>query len=471
MCGIIGVVSDGKEPISYLLINGLNIIQHRGQDSTGIYTLDKGIFHSHKGIGLVNDVYNKDNIKHLSGNMGIGHVRYATDGNISLEEAQPLYTNSPYGISLTHNGKLTNVAELIKILIQNKRHINTNSDSEILLNIFALELDKMNHDDIKQSIFESIKNVMLICKGSFSVILLINGIGMVVFRDSYGIRPIIYGIKKNDNIEKPNYLFASESAVLDNANYSLVCDLKPGECIYINTKHDIFSKILIQDRISPQICLFEYIYFARDDSIIDGISVHNARINMGEELVYKIKSNYSEILNDLHAVMPVPETSRASALHIANILGKPYRDGFIKNAYSTRTLIMPNQTIRKKSLRLKLNTIKGEFFGRNILIVDDSIVRGNTSIQLVQMAKEAGVKKIYFGSLAPPIKYCNLYGIDLQNESDLIAHNKNENEIAEILGVDKVIFNDLENIINCCKLLNPKIEKFETSCFDNIYLE
>jgi len=470
MCGIVGATSNDGEPIASLIINGLNMIQHRGQDSTGIYTLDKDTFHSQKGIGLVNDVYTKDNIQHLTGKMGIGHVRYSTAGSISLEETQPLYINSPYRIALAHNGNLTNIEELRYILQKNNHTINTDSDSELLLNIFSLELQKKNNKlDIKESLFDAIRNVMKICQGSFSALLLIHEVGMIAFRDSYGIRPILYGIKQN-NSDNPNYLFASESVVLDNSNYLLVRDLHPGECIYINPQNELFSKILIQERPSPRICLFEYIYFARADSIMDGILVYQARINMGEKLAYKMKSCHSDIINDIDSVMPVPETSRAAALCVASILEKPFRDGFIKNSYSTRTFIMPEQKIRKKSLRMKFNTIKSEFFGRNVLIIDDSIVRGNTSIQLIQMAREAGAKKVYFGSLAPPIRYRNLYGIDLPNTNDLVAHNKKEDEIAELLGADRVFFNDLECVVNSCKTLNPKIEVFETSCFDNFYL-
>jgi amidophosphoribosyltransferase len=496
MCGIVGIInSNTKEYVSGDLIIGLNMLQHRGQDSTGIYTLNNNIFHSHKNLGLVGQVYNSENLLQLKGNIGIGHVRYSTAGSINMEQTQPLYTSFPYGIALVHNGNITNSENIRKELVLENRHVNSDSDSEVLLNLFANELNNLNNvmknqhiDTEHKYIFEVVKSVFKKCKGGYSVIIIINNVGMVAFRDPYGIRPLSLGTRKNkwnittlggtglygpkDASGENDYIFASENIAIDKT-YSSVRNVLPGECIFINTKYEIYNKVLIDKPIlSP--CLFEYIYFARPDSQIDGILVYEARIRMGMCLGRKIKrlieTKENNDLSNIDVVIPVPETSRSAALYVAQEIAKPFREGFIKNNYISRTFIMPDQESRIKNISLKLNTISSEFIGKNVLIVDDSIVRGNTSKQLVQLARESGAKKIYFASLAPPVKYSNKYGIAIPTKKELIAYKKTDIEIAETLGADFVIYNDLENVIEICKELNPKIDSFETSCFDGKYV-
>ena len=503
MCGIIGIInSNTKEYVSSDLVLGLNMLQHRGQDSTGIYTLHNNIFHSHKNLGLVGQVYNAENIHQLKGNVGIGHVRYSTAGSINMEQTQPLYTSFPYGVAVVHNGNITNSEDIRKDLVLENRHINSDSDSEVLLNLFANELNNVNYlmknqhiDTEPEHIFEVIKRVFTKCKGGYSVIIIINNVGTIAFRDPYGIRPLSFGVRKNKwNITtlggtglygaknasgENDYIFASENIAIDKT-YKSVRNVLPGECIFINSKYEMYNKRLIDTAIlSP--CLFEYIYFARPDSCIDGILVYEARIRMGICLGKKIKrlidtnenneNNENNDLSDINVVIPVPETSRSAGLYVAQEINKPYREGFIKNNYIPRTFIMPDQASRIKNISLKLNTISSEFIGKNVLIVDDSIVRGNTSKQLIQLARDAGAKKIYFASLAPPVKYSNKYGIAIPTRKELVAYKKNDDEIAEILGADGVIYNDLEDVIKMCKELNPTISRFETSCFDGIYLE
>jgi len=497
MCGIIGIInSNTKEYVSSDLVLGLNMLQHRGQDSTGIYTLHNNIFHSHKSLGLVGQIYNAENINQLKGNIGIGHVRYSTAGSINIEQTQPLYTSFPYGIALVHNGNITNSENIRKELVLENRHVNSDSDSEVLLNLFANELNNLNYvmknqhiDTEHEHIFEVVKRVFTKCKGGYSVVIIVNNIGMIAFRDPHGIRPLSFGIRKNKwNITtlggnglygaknasgENDYIFASENIAIDKT-YKSVRNVLPGECIFINSKYEMYNKKLIDTAIlSP--CLFEYIYFARPDSCIDGILVYEARIRMGICLGKKIKrlidTNENNHLSDIDVVIPVPETSRSAGLYVAQEINQPYREGFIKNNYISRTFIMPDQASRIKNISLKLNTISSEFIGKNVLIVDDSIVRGNTSKQLIQLARDSGAKKIYFASLAPPVKYSNKYGISIPTRKELVAYKKNDREIAEILGADCVIYNDLDDVIKICKELNPMISRFETSCFDGIYLE
>ena len=467
MCGILGIINENKKQVNQLLVDGLTVLQHRGQDSAGIATIHNNRFHMYKNKGLVSEVFNQDNITQLTGNMGIGHVRYSTSGSTSIFECQPLYTNTPFGIALVHNGNLTNTDELTDYMISKKRNINTNSDSELLLNVFAEELYSKNVSNLNQfDIFEAVKKVMRLCKGGYSVILLINRIGMVVFRDPYGIRPLCFG-KSNEN----SYAFASESVAIDalDNNFSLIRDVHPGECIFINQSNELHAQI-VDEKSSLNTCLFEYIYFARPDSVIDGISVYDTRLEMGNKLADKIISMYPDIKSIIDVIIPVPETSRITALQISHKLNIPYREGFVKNRYIPRTFILPGQEIRKKSVKLKLNTIKSIFNGKNILIVDDSIVRGTTCMQLIQLAKQAGAKQIFFSSAAPMVKYPNVYGIDIPNSSELIANSKNENEIAIEIGADKVIFNDLTDVIDACNLHSKNPLKFETSCFDGYYI-
>lgn len=486
MCGIIGIISSDKNKnISHKLIDALTILQHRGQDSSGIYTLENGHFHTHKAIGPVDKVFKNVNPMHIPGNKGIGHVRYSTSGKINAAEVQPLYVNSPYGISLVHNGNLTNTCELRgKLVNECCRHINSSSDSEVLLNIFADELsnilEKCNHvvtnGIIDQIIFECVHRVMKQCKGGYAVIILISGIGMIAFRDPCGIRPLCFGSQKADG--QKDYAFASESIAFDmlRENYKLDRDVTNGECIFIDNKYNFYSKIVCSEHVNKDMCLspclFEYIYFARPDSIIDGISVYKARKIFGEILANKILEHMQsrEIDTDIDVVMPIPETSRIAALEIARVLNKPYEEGFIKNRYIPRTFIMPEQKTRIKNVQLKLNTIKEIFLDKNVLIIDDSIVRGTTSRELVKLAREAGAKKIYFASTAPPIIYPNVYGIDIPVRHELIAYDKNKREIAAELGADFVVYNDLREITTKLGDLNKEIEGFETSCFDGDYI-
>jgi len=470
MCGIIGLINvDKNKFVNQALVDGLTVLQHRGQDAAGISTIYKNRFHIYKNKGIVSEVFNQENITELKGNVGLGHVRYSTLETADIFEAQPLYTNVPYGISLVHNGNITNTDEIMKDMIKSNIHINTNSDSELLLNVFADELSRKRISNITAfDIFDSVRALMRRCKGGFSVILLINRVGLIAFRDPYGIRPLCFG--KNDECD---YAIASESVAIDalDHRFRLLRDVSPGECIFINTNCELTAQVVSEKSILKP-CLFEYIYFARPDSIIDGLSVYETRIKMGEKLAKNIikefEKNNKEV--DIDVVIPIPETSRISALEIANILKIPYKEGFIKNRYIARTFILPGQEIRKKTVRMKINTIRSIFEDKNILIVDDSIVRGTTSIQLIQLAKNAGAKKIYFSSAAPPVKFPNIYGINIPTADELIANNKNNKEIAKTIGADMIIYNELDDVIDCCINTNKSPKEFETSCFNGEYI-
>jgi amidophosphoribosyltransferase len=482
MCGILGIYLDDSNSNAYsYILNGLNVLQHRGQDSAGIYTCKDNIFYSHKNNGKVNEVFDKyiDYSTKLLGNIGIGHVRYSTTGSLCIEQCQPLYTNSPYGLALVHNGNITNIEELKCLMKLEKRHINTSSDSELLLNLFALKLNNIcgniesyienenEHENIQaysNIFFDIVKEIYNLVKGSYSVIIMINGIGILSFKDPYGIRPLCFGKLQN------NYIISSESVAIDFFDYQLEREINAGECIFISNKGQIFSKQIIEmPSIRP--CLFEYIYFSRPESIINGILVYQARKNMGEILGIKIRNQYEFISKEIDVVMPIPESSRISALRLSYVLGKPYCEGFIKNNYVGRTFIMPNQKVRQNSIKMKLNTINKEFVNKTVLIVDDSIVRGNTSIELIKMAKRAGAKKIYFASVAPPVIYPNYYGISIPTSEELIAYNRTITEISKILGAEHVIYNDLQDIIQMCCSLNPRtIKNLESSCFDGNYI-
>jgi amidophosphoribosyltransferase len=472
MCGIIGIYLYDKNSNAYsYILNGLNVLQHRGQDSAGIITCSNNIFYSHKNNGKVNDVFTKDIgcSKRLIGNIGLGHVRYSTTGSLNVEQCQPLYTNYPYGIALVHNGNITNTNELKEIMKSEKRHINTSSDSELLLNIFATKLNKITENDndtiIEEDVFFNIvSEIYAIVKGSYSVIIMINGFGLLAFKDPYGIRPLCFG--KNEE----NYILSSESVALEFLNYKLDRELNAGECIFISNNGKMYCKQIIKNPLVTP-CLFEYIYFARPESVINGILVYQARKTMGELLALKMRNQYDFITKIIDVVMPIPESSRISALRLAYVLKKPYCEGFIKSSYVGRTFIMPNQQLRKSSIKMKLNTINQEFANKNVLIVDDSIVRGNTSIELIKMARNAGAKNIYFASIAPPVIYPNYYGISIPTSEELVAHNRSIDEITEFIGADYVIYNDLKDIVKHCASLNPKkIQMFETSCFDGNYI-
>ncbi|MCL6555762.1 MAG: amidophosphoribosyltransferase [Burkholderiales bacterium] len=467
MCGIIGVVS--HSPVNQLLYDGLMLLQHRGQDAAGIVTSQGRTFHMHKSGGMVRDVFRTRNMRDLLGNMGIAHVRYPTAGSASSSaEAQPFYVNSPFGVVLGHNGNLTNTDALRQELFrEDLRHLNTNSDSEVLLNVLAHELQESttNHRLDVANIFQAVAGVHRRCRGAYAVVAMIAGYGMLAFRDPYGIRPLVFGKLETD--QGTEYMVASESVALDALGYTLVRDVEPGEAIFIDEEGNFFSQQCAQQPLlSP--CIFEYVYFARPDSVMNGISVYASRLRMGERLAEKIRREFSHL--DIDVVIPIPDTSRPSALQLANELGILYREGFIKNRYIGRTFIMPGQAVRKKSVRQKLNAMAVEFKGKNVLLVDDSIVRGTTSRQIVQMAREAGARKVYFASAAPPVRFPNVYGIDMPTRAELLATGRTDEEIRREIGADALIYQDLDALVAAVREGNPAIPRFDTSCFDGDYI-
>src|SRR4051812_13160966 len=468
MCGIVGVVA--RTPVNQLLYDGMTVLQHRGQDAAGIVTAEGHSFHMHKGRGLVRDVFRTRDMRNLVGHMGIAHCRYPTAGSASSEaEAQPFYVNSPYGITLGHNGNLINSEELRReLFMEDRRHVNTNSDSEILLNVLAHEITDASQGRERLDpdiIFTAVAGVHRRVKGAYAVVAMIAGHGMLAFRDPHGIRPLIFG--RADTPNGVEFLVASESVTLDTLGFKIIRDVAPGEAILIDESGNFHSR---QCANNPQLnpCIFEFVYLARPDSVIDGVSVYESRRNMGKSLADKIAR--LGFVDQIDVVMPIPDSSRPSALEVATKLGKPYREGFIKNRYIGRTFIMPGQEMRKKSVRQKLNAMPIEFAGKNVLLVDDSIVRGTTSREIVQMARESGAKKVFFASAAPPVRYPNVYGIDMPTRSELIATGRTEAEIAQAIMADAVIYQDLEALIDDVRKLNPSIERFDCSCFDGIYV-
>ena len=464
MCGIVGISATVN--VNQLLFDALTVLQHRGQDAAGMVTVNDGRFFLRKENGLVKDVFRTRHMRRLVGNIGIAHVRYPTAGTSSSAEAQPFYVNSPYGIALAHNGNLTNAGEIKQALFESDlRHINTRSDSEILLNVFAHELFKQSKLSLRaEDVFAAMTGVYKRCQGGFAVVAMINGHGMVGFRDSNGIRPLVYG--KRESEQGTEYMFASESVALDALGFELVRDVAPGEAIYIDDSRNVHSFQCVSGTLTP--CMFEYVYLARPDSSVDGVFVYQSRLRMGQTLANKVLREWSE--HDIDVVMPIPDTSRNSALEMATRLGLPYREGFVKNRYIGRTFIMPGQEIRKKSVKQKLNAIGQEFAGKNVLLVDDSIVRGTTCQQIIEMAREAGAKRVYFCSAAPAIRYPNVYGIDMPTCEELIAYNRTEDEVAELIGADKLIYQDLSDLKKAVSSLNPKITDFDCSVFDGRYL-
>ena len=448
------------------LVNGLTVLQHRGQDAAGIHTCDNSYIYKHKNAGKVERVFHSDSSisDALQGYYGIGHVRYCTAGHLNVESAQPL--NIGNQISLVHNGNLTNTAELVEILKQYNITLTTSSDSEIILQLFALRLCRLSMWDSisKNDIFNAVNYVMNLCKGSFSVVIMMPKHGFIAFRDARGIRPLSFGQSEIGCI------FASETVAIQSIGFRTVRDILPGECVIMN-QSEITNKYITEAHHTP--CLFEYIYFARPESTIDGILVYQARKNMGEALAQKILQKYANIVDEIDVVMPVPDSARISALRVSYILQKPYCEGLIKNAYVGRTFIMPSQSERKRSLKMKLNTIDQEFYDKNVLIIDDSIVRGNTSMQIVEIIRKAGAKRVIFASIAPPVRHANIYGIAIPTESELIAsQNKTEEEIASLIGADMVIYNSLEDVIESCNKcnecngeVNTEVRGFEVSCF------
>jgi amidophosphoribosyltransferase len=465
MCGIIGIVAYG--PVNQSIYDGLTVLQHRGQDAAGIMTSDGARLYLRKDNGLVRDVFHTRHMLHLHGNMGIGHVRYPTAGCQSSAEAQPFYVNSPYGISLAHNGNLTNADKLKQEVFQEDlRQINTDSDSEVLLNVVAHELQKrgklrMELDDV----FAAVAGVHKRCRGAYAAVAMITGYGVLAFRDPCGIRPLIFG--KRESAQGTEYMAASESVALDALGFELIRDVEPGEAVFFDTKGGIHTRQCAEKTIKSP-CIFEYVYLARPDSIIDNVSVYKARLRMGEKLAKKIRRVRSD--HDIDVVIPIPDTSRTSALQLANHLGLTYREGFIKNRYIGRTFIMPGQQQRKKSVRQKLNAIDLEFRGKNVLLVDDSVVRGTTSSQIIQMARDAGARKVYFASAAPPVRYPNVYGIDMPASDELIAHGLTEEEVCRAIGADWLVYQDLQDLIDAVAKGNPSIERFDASVFTGEYI-
>ncbi len=465
MCGIVGAVS--QEPVNQSIYDALTVLQHRGQDAAGIITSDAKRLYIRRGNGLVRDVFYIKHMKRLQGNMGVGHVRYPTAGSSSVAEAQPFYVNSPYGISLAHNGNLTNAKDLKHELYeQDKRHINTDSDSEILLNIFAQELSRQDSYKVsKEDIFTAISGVFERCRGGYAVTAMITRDGIVGFRDPNGIRPLCYGAKETKY--GIDYMVASESVALVTQGYELIRDIGPGEAIYITKDGDVHTHQCAKNP-SYNTCIFEYVYFSRPDSIIDDVFVHKARMRMGHKMAERIQREWHDC--DIDVVIAIPDTSRTSAAEIAATLDIKYREGFIKNRYIGRTFIMPGQKERKKSVRMKLNPIDLEFEGKNVLLVDDSIVRGTTSKEIVQMARVSGAKKVYFASASPPIRYPNIYGIDMPAAEELIAHGKTEEEVAIAIGADKMIYQTLEDLVESVREGNSNLQNFDTSVFTGEYI-
>ena len=465
MCGIAAIVS--HQAVNQELYDALTVLQHRGQDAAGIVTCERGRLHLRKDNGLTRDVFTDDQMFKLKGNMGIAHVRYPTAGCTSSAEAQPFYVNSPFGLTLAHNGNLTNTEELKQALfLEDQRHINTDSDSEVLLNVFAHELQSLGKLDLSvDDIFQAVSGVHRRCRGAYAVVIMIAGVGILGFRDPHGIRPIVFGERKSEHGSE--FMIASESVALDVLGFELVRDIAPGEAVFIE-ESGILHAQQCAETTDHCPCIFEYVYFARPDSIIDRISVYKARLRMGEKLAKKVQREWLD--HDIDVVIPIPDTSRTAALQMANILGVKYREGFIKNRYIGRTFIMPGQKMREKSVKQKLNAIALEFDGKNVLLVDDSIVRGTTSEQIIQMARDAGAKKVYFASAAPPVRYPNVYGIDMPAAHELIAHNRTEEEVCVAIGADKVIYQDLNDLIDAVRKGNQTIEHFDTSCFSKEYI-
>jgi amidophosphoribosyltransferase len=465
MCGIIGIV--GKSEIASALYDGLTVLQHRGQDAAGIATVDGSRLRLHKGNGLVRDVFQRDDMLQLRGRVGIGHCRYPTAGSEGSAEAQPFYVNSPYGIALAHNGNLVNADALRREMYEDdRRHINTESDSEILLNVLAHELQiQERHALTPDHIFKAVAGVHARARGGYAVIALLLGYGIVAFRDPNGIRPLVLG--ERDTAEGVEYAVASESVALDILGFRCVRDVAPGEAVLLTMDGKLYTRHCADgQRHAP--CIFEYVYLARPDSMIEDVSVYKARLRMGERLAAKILRLKPD--HEIDAVIPIPDTARTAASSLANALDVPFREGFVKNRYIGRTFIMPGQSERVKSVRRKLNPVQLEFRNKVVLLVDDSIVRGTTSKQIIQMAREAGAKKVYFASAAPPVRFPNVYGIDMPATAELVAHGRSEEEVQQILGADWLVYQDLDDLIAAVGEGNEKLEYFDTSCFSGEYV-
>jgi amidophosphoribosyltransferase len=467
MCGILGIVA--HSPVNQLLYDGLLLLQHRGQDAAGIVTSEHNSFHMHKGGGMVRDVFRTRNMRSLPGNLGIAHCRYPTAGSaFKVAEAQPFYVNSPFGIVLGHNGNLINSEQLKEEMFRtDRRHVNTGSDSEVLVNVLAHELEqasvKLRLDPA--AIFAAVANVHRRVRGAYAVVAMIAGYGVLAFRDPFGIRPLVIGY--NETPAGTEYMVASESVAVDALGFRVLRDVAPGEAVFID-ESGRFDARQCAPHASLNPCIFEYVYLARPDSLIDGASVYETRLHMGEKLAEKIRRQYRHLQVDV--VIPIPDSSRPSALQLAAGLGVPYREGFVKNRYIGRTFIMPGQAVRSRSVRQKLNPMSMEFSGKNVLLVDDSIVRGTTSREIVQMARESGARKVFFASAAPPVRFPNVYGIDMPTRAELIAAHRSEDEVTRELGADALIYQDLEALKDAVRQANPRLANFETSCFDGVYV-
>ncbi len=468
MCGLVGMVTV-RDPVNYQIYEALTVLQHRGQDAAGIVTSDGARLHLRKDLGLVQDVFDQSHIDRLTGRMGIGHVRYPTAGSASPAEAQPMYVNSPHGITLAHNGNLINAEALQADLFRNdRRHINTGSDSEVLLNVLAHELQSLKVDQPgPDDIFEAVRGVHERCRGAYAVVALVVGTGMVGFRDPHGIRPLAYGRRQTEH--GFDYMIASESVAIDIAGFELIADVAPGEAIFISESGKVATRqCTAEQKQTP--CIFEYVYLARPDSIIDEISVYKSRLRMGERLARRVLDVYPTHDHDIDVVIPVPHTGCTSALPVAHELNVKYREGFVKNRYIGRTFIMPEQHQRQKSVRRKLNAIDLEFRGKNVLLVDDSIVRGTTTSQIVQMAREAGARKVYLASAAPPIRHPNVYGIDMPAAADLVAYCRSDEEVARQIGADWLVYQTIDDLVASAREGNPGIVNFECSIFNGDYV-
>ena len=465
MCGLVGVVT--SQDVGVCLYDTLTVLQHRGQDAAGIMTSDHGKLNLRKDNGLVKDVFRTRHMRRLTGQMGIGHVRYPTAGSSSPALAQPFYVNSPYGLSLAHNGNLTNTADLNRELYKTDlRHMNTDSDSEVLLNIFAHELSQKKQIEPRpEDIFSAVEGVHKRCRGGYAAVVMITGYGILGFRDINGIRPLVFGSRTSNG--QKEYMIASESVALDSQGFTIERDVAPGEAVYIDVQGNLHTKVCGEPGIHAP-CIFEHVYFARPDSLMDSISVYKARLRMGQRLAEKVNRLRPD--HDIDVVIPIPDTSRTAALELANHLGIKYREGFVKNRYIGRTFIMPGQSQRRKSVRQKLNAIELEFKGKNVLLVDDSIVRGTTCKQIIQMARDAGAWKVYFASAAPAIRYPNVYGIDMPAATELIAAGKTDQEVEVQIGADWLIYQDLEDLIAAAAEGNPDMQHFECSVFNGEYI-
>jgi amidophosphoribosyltransferase len=465
MCGVVGIV--GHRPVNQAIYDALTVLQHRGQDAAGIVTWGEAGLQVRKDNGLVRDVFHHRHMLRLKGNVGIGHVRYPTAGGLQSAEAQPFYVNSPYGICLAHNGNLTNIDELADLLTrEDRRHLNTGSDSEVLLNVFAHELqNRTNGEPTPEQIFDAVEAVHRRCRGGYAVVAMIIGHGIVAFRDPNGIRPLVAGVRETEHGNE--YIVASESVALDILQFRRLRDVRPGEAIFIENGGAFHSRER-EGTVRHAPCIFEFVYFARPDSIIDNLSVYKARLRMGEQLAGQIVREWPD--HDIDVVIPIPDTSRTSAVQVAYHLGVKYREGFIKNRYIGRTFIMPGQAERAQSVRRKLNAIDLEFRGKNVLLVDDSIVRGTTSRQIIRMARDAGARQVYFASAAPPVRFPNVYGIDMPAASELIANGRSVEEIQALIGADRLIYLDLHGLVRSVRHDNSDIKEFDTSCFSGEYI-